>query len=82
MAGNNAYGKQPDFYGQTLFVLLSDTPTAGFDGTATGRAGSDEATPLPSKIRAATLSASISACNPEICAWNMAIWFSFSLIAS
>src|SRR5262249_36022528 len=50
-------------YGQTRCLLLSAQAATGVC-TATGRACSGE--PPPSRIRAATRSASISACNPEI----------------
>jgi len=66
-------------YGQTRFDL---SPPLAELCTATGRAASAAPALPPSRIRAATRRASISACRPEICAWKMAIWFSFSFIAS
>ena len=71
--------EQPVFYGQTRFVL---SPPLAVLCTATGRAASDTLPAPPSRMRAATRNASISAFKPEICAWKMAIWFSFSFIAS
>src|SRR5262249_54134815 len=68
-------------YGQTRLVL-SPPLAAATVCTATGRAASVLPAAPPSRIRAATRRASISACKPEICAWKMAIWFSFSFIAS
>jgi hypothetical protein len=70
---------QPVFYGQTRFVL---SPPLAVLCTATGRAASGTLPAPPSRMRAATRNASISAFKPEICAWKMAIWFSFSFIAS
>src|SRR5437016_2734712 len=60
-AGTNAYGwsKQILFYGQTRF--FSAPAALPLDCTATGRAASDEPTVPPSRIRAATRRASISA---------------------
>src|SRR5690349_3579323 len=66
-------------YGQTRFVL---SPPLAVLCTATGRAASGTLPAPPSRMRAATRNASISAFKPEICAWKMAIWFSFSFIAS
>ena len=72
--------KQASLYGQTRFVL---SPPLLDVCTATGRAASGTPWVLPpSRMRAATRRASISAFKPEICAWKMAIWFSFSFIAS
>src|SRR4029077_2701619 len=66
-------------YGQTRFVL---SPPLVVLCTATGRAASDTLPAPPSRMRAATRNASISAFKPEICAWKMAIRFSFSFSAS
>src|SRR5579864_4329443 len=77
--GNACGDGQPVFYGQTRFVL---SPPLAVLCTATGRAASGTLPAPPSRMRAATRNASISAFKPEICAWKMAIWFSFSFIAS
>jgi hypothetical protein len=68
--GNACGDEQPAFYGQTRFVL---SPPLAVLATATGRAASEEPTAPPSRMRAATRNASISACKPEIWAWKMAI---------
>ena len=57
-------------YGQTRFVL---SPPLAVLATATGRAASEVPAAPPSRMRAATRNASISACKPEIWAWKMAI---------
>src|SRR5215471_1885098 len=81
LRGGGATGndRAMSLYGQTRFDL---SPPLAVVCTATGRAASVVPAAPPSRIRAATRRASISACRPEICAWKMAIWFSFSFIAS
>src|SRR5882757_3659328 len=64
MSEGNACGDETAcLYGQTRFVL---SPPLLVVCTATGRAASETGAPPPSRMRAATRNASISAFKPEI----------------
>ena len=65
-------------YGQTRLVL---SPPLLVVCTATGRAASGRCSAAFQDARSYPQRFNLSL-QPEICAWKMAIWFSFSFIAS